>query len=58
MCRQVRCNTCGKATWAGCGAHAEQVLRGVPPSERCRCRAGNEASASQPTPPRAPWWRR
>jgi hypothetical protein len=37
MCHQVRCPSCGKPTWAGCGAHVEQALRGVPPEKRCRC---------------------
>jgi hypothetical protein len=35
MCRAVMCKTCGKATWAGCGEHVDQVLAGVPDSERC-----------------------
>jgi hypothetical protein len=35
MCRKVTCKVCGKATWAGCGAHVEQVLGGVPVDERC-----------------------
>ena len=25
MCRPVRCNVCGKTTWAGCGEHVDQV---------------------------------
>jgi len=36
MCRQVTCKTCGKATWAGCGQHVDQVMRGVPQKDRCR----------------------
>ncbi len=35
MCRAVTCRKCGKTTWAGCGQHVDQVLRGVPRSERC-----------------------
>jgi hypothetical protein len=35
MCRAVKCRTCGKTTWAGCGQHVEQVMRGVPASQRC-----------------------
>ncbi len=35
MCRAVTCQTCGKTTWAGCGQHVDQVLRGVPPADRC-----------------------
>jgi hypothetical protein len=37
MCRQVTCRTCGNATWAGCGQHVDQVMRGVPKSKRCAC---------------------
>jgi len=40
MCRVVTCKKCNKPTWAGCGAHVEQVLGHVPKSERC---AGHEA---------------
>ena len=35
MCRAVACRTCGKTTWAGCGQHVDQVMRGVPSSQRC-----------------------
>ncbi len=28
MCSRVKCRRCGKATWAGCGAHVNQVLAG------------------------------
>ncbi len=38
MCVRVNCPSCGKATYAGCGAHVEQVLRGVPAEARCKCR--------------------
>ena len=38
MCRQVTCSDCGKPTWAGCGAHVEQVLGHIPAAERCQCR--------------------
>ena len=38
MCRQVQCQDCGKPSWAGCGAHVEQVLAHVPKAERCSCR--------------------
>ncbi|MFO0695361.1 MAG: hypothetical protein U0230_17490 [Polyangiales bacterium] len=46
MCQRVTCRSCGKPTFAGCGAHVEQVLRDVPPAERCRCR--EEAAKSAP----------
>jgi hypothetical protein len=35
MCRAVICKICNKITWAGCGLHVEQVLTGLPSSERC-----------------------
>jgi hypothetical protein len=37
MCRRVTCRNCDKATYAGCGQHVDQVLRGIPASQRCRC---------------------
>jgi hypothetical protein len=37
MCRAITCNKCKRPTWAGCGAHVEQVLGHVPAAERCRC---------------------
>ncbi|TQM65724.1 hypothetical protein FB466_0536 [Klugiella xanthotipulae] len=36
MCRAVTCRKCGKTTWAGCGQHIDQVLRGVPQAQRCQ----------------------
>ena len=38
MCRRTSCPKCGRPTYAGCGAHVEQVLADVPPTDRCRCR--------------------
>ena len=43
MCRAVRCKTCGRTTWAGCGQHVDQVMRGVPTGNRC---AGHPRAAS------------
>ncbi len=37
MCRRVTCSRCGKATYAGCGQHVEEVLADVPAGQRCRC---------------------
>ncbi|MDH6708180.1 hypothetical protein P3T27_004919 [Kitasatospora sp. MAA19] len=37
MCRRTTCRTCGKASYAGCGMHVDQVLAGVPESGRCAC---------------------
>ncbi|MEZ5379296.1 MAG: hypothetical protein R2733_22545 [Acidimicrobiales bacterium] len=40
MCRRTMCNNCKKPSWAGCGAHVEQVLGDVAPADRCQCDAG------------------
>lgn len=37
MCQRATCKSCGKATYRGCGMHVEQVLAGIPRSERCSC---------------------
>ncbi len=44
MCSRVTCETCGKATWAGCGQHVEQALAGVAAADRC---PGHDESASR-----------
>jgi hypothetical protein len=44
MCRKATCPTCKKATWTGCGAHVDQVLRGVAPADRCTCRERGTSS--------------
>ncbi len=46
MCQAVACKKCGKTTWAGCGQHVDQVLRGVPKANRC---AGHEKEAGSGT---------
>ncbi len=38
MCRRIECSSCHRPTYAGCGAHIEQVLGDVPPDARCKCR--------------------
>ena len=52
MCRQTTCKSCGKPSWAGCGAHVEQVLGHVPKAERCRCGEGNSVRSSKRTTPK------
>lgn len=42
MCRAVRCKTCGKTTWAGCGQHVDQVMASVPKGDRCQGHAASE----------------
>lgn len=54
MCSQVKCATCGKPTWSGCGRHIEQALAGVPPEARCRCRETRDeagGSGAEAAPP-------
>lgn len=50
MCRRIECRKCGRPTFAGCGAHVEQVLGNVPRAERCQCResAPKEAAGAAP----------
>ena len=43
MCRRKTCSSCGKPTWAGCGAHIEQVLGDVPQADRCACPPGQKS---------------
>jgi hypothetical protein len=47
MCRRVDCPKCARPTYAGCGAHVEQVLGDVPAKDRCRCR---EEKGTEPPP--------
>ena len=35
MCRAVRCKTCNKTTWAGCGQHIAGVKAAVPADQWC-----------------------
>lgn len=59
MCRRVTCSKCGKPTFAGCGAHIEQVLGDVPRAQRCKCnetvaQPGESASSVASS---SSWWR-
>ncbi len=56
MCHRVKCRKCSKPTWAGCGMHVEDALRGVPKAERCQCR--EQAAAAKAAAPKSerPWW--
>lgn len=47
MCRAVTCKKCGKTTWAGCGQHVDQVMRGVPRADRCEGHAAEAKSPAQ-----------
>lgn len=54
MCSPVRCRTCGKTTWAGCGQHVAQVKARVAPQDWC---PGHARSAA-PTQDAPSWLRR
>lgn len=43
MCRAVRCRTCGKTTWSGCGSHVAAVKAQVPANQWC---GGHETTPS------------
>ena len=50
MCRRVDCRKCGRPTFAGCGAHVEQVLGNVPRAERCLCREDQPEGSGKAAP--------
>jgi hypothetical protein len=49
MCRRIDCTKCCRPSFAGCGAHVEQVLADVPTTERCRCQEAT-AKTFEPEP--------
>lgn len=40
MCSPVRCRSCQKVTWSGCGQHVDAVMSRFAPEDRCECRTG------------------
>ena len=44
MCSPVRCRTCGKTTWAGCGRHIDSVKARVPAAQWCAGHAKEPAA--------------
>jgi hypothetical protein len=58
MCRRLECSKCGRPSYAGCGAHVEQVLAGVPPAERCHCREQKAKSEKSDVPVERRSWLR
>lgn len=38
MCSPIRCSSCGKVGWTGCGMHVDSVMAGVPKNQQCTCR--------------------
>jgi hypothetical protein len=58
MCRRVDCGKCGRPTFAGCGAHVEQVLGDVAPADRCHCRDDKHKEIkAEPRAERRSWLR-
>ncbi len=57
MCHRVKCRRCGKTTWAGCGAHVQQVMASVPQEKRCNCTASEKAAIPATTNPILRWLR-
>ena len=45
MCSPATCSRCGKVTYAGCGMHVDQVMRGVPEDRRCSCDASTKSQS-------------
>ncbi|WEV77457.1 hypothetical protein O9K63_12765 [Janibacter cremeus] len=37
MCVPVRCTSCGKTTWSGCGEHVDEVRAQVRAEDWCTC---------------------
>lgn len=58
MCRRIDCAQCGRPTYAGCGAHVEQVLGNVPPSDCCCCREQKAKEAKSERRPETTSWLR
>lgn len=37
MCYRVQCQKCYKVTWAGCGKHINETMKGLPKKYICQC---------------------
>lgn len=46
MCQAVKCTTCGKTTWAGCGQHVADLKRAVPAAQWCPGHDAHKAATS------------
>jgi hypothetical protein len=51
MCSPVRCRTCNKTTWAGCGNHIEAVKARVPADQWCGGHSDAEIAAAKAANP-------
>lgn len=48
MCHAVRCKTCNKTTWAGCGSHVALVKAQVPRDQWCDGTHPSTETAARP----------
>lgn len=37
MCSPVRCRSCSKVTWSGCGQHVDALKAQIPAEHWCEC---------------------
>lgn len=42
MCRRVTCPKCKKFTYAGCGNHIQEALKGLTKDQICQCKTDNK----------------
>ncbi|KAG5612899.1 hypothetical protein H5410_024180 [Solanum commersonii] len=38
MCYEVKCSSCGKTGWGGCGRHVPSVYNRIPEGQHCQCK--------------------
>ncbi|HLS45753.1 MAG TPA: hypothetical protein VK045_09990 [Ornithinicoccus sp.] len=48
MCSPVKCRTCQKTTWSGCGQHIASVKKSVPAGQWCDGQHSAEELAAAP----------
>ena len=37
MCQKIKCSSCSKWTWTGCGKHIQSALKNIPDYDLCKC---------------------
>ncbi|XAR62017.1 hypothetical protein NMG60_11016593 [Bertholletia excelsa] len=50
MCYEVKCSTCGKTSWGGCGRHVASVYKRVPEGQHCQCKEWPGIAKSEGSP--------
>lgn len=38
MCYEVKCSSCSKSSWAGCGQHVPSVYQKIAEGQHCMCK--------------------